>query len=123
MTISENLIERGPPNSNKKSMTGALHGLDMVALRVLPEAFDKMSVEHAEDILARTGESNRSIAWMNSQSDAPKSANTADTFVIKTRTGKVGLLQLINTSDDLQAITMRYRLRTPIENGANIQRP
>jgi len=90
-----------------------LVGLDMVARRVLPRSFDDMSIEEVQEILNRRPAEKSELAWMSPQTG---SANQADTFVIKTRDGNTGLLQIVKTSSLLQFAMIRYRMSV-IPNG------
>ena len=79
----------------------------MVARRVLPRSFDEMSVERVKEILNRRPAEKSEFAWMSPQTGTE---DQPDTFVIKTRDGNVGLLQIVRTSSLLQFIMIRYRI-------------
>jgi len=84
-----------------------LIGLDMVARRVLPRSFDEMSVERVKEILNRRPAEKSELAWMSPQTGTE---DQPDTFVIKTRDGNLGLLQIVRTSSLLQFAMIRYRI-------------
>ncbi len=84
-----------------------LVGLDMVARRVLPRSFDEMSIEKLKEILNRRPAEKSELAWMSPQTGTE---NQPDTFVVKTRDGNVGLLQIVKTSVLLQFAMIRYRI-------------
>lgn len=93
--------------TSRPSTIVQLVGLDMVARRVLPESFDEMSVEKVEEILNRRPEEKSELAWMSPQTGTE---HRPCTFVIKTRDGNVGLLQIVKTSSLLQFAMIRYRI-------------
>ena len=93
--------------SSRPNRIVQLVGLGMVARRVLPGSFDEMSIEEVQDILNRRPEEKSEMAWMSPQSGT---ANRPDTFVIKTRGGNVGLLQIVKSSSLLQFAMIRYRI-------------
>jgi len=89
-----------------------LIGLDMSPLRVLPESFDEMSLDELKEFKSR---------WPRLLEYAtltpPLSVQSwPSTFVITTKSGTTGLLQITDTSDNLASITFRYRLARPTES-------
>ncbi len=93
--------------ASRPSKIVQLIGLDMVARRVLPRSFDEMSVEKIKEILDRWPVEKAERAWMSPQTGTE---DQPDTFVIKTRNGNVGLLQIVRTSSLLQFAMIRYRI-------------
>lgn len=81
-------------------------GLGIIDRQVLPDAFHDMTVEQAEEIVNRLPQQS-GVAWMMEDTDASLGA---ETFVIKTRTGRLGLLQIAETNHAQQSIRVRYRL-------------
>jgi beta-lactamase regulating signal transducer with metallopeptidase domain len=81
-----------------------LVGLDMTALRVLPNSYDEMTVTELKELLARWP-GRESQAYMLSLTDPRR-----DTYAIATKSGAMGLLQIKPTGDDQNSIVFRYRL-------------
>jgi hypothetical protein len=90
-----------PPNGLE------LDGLDMVALLVVPSAFDEMTVEDVRDLIGRYPQEERNIAWMSRWSEVRRKPST---YAFKTRDGSLGLLQILESKGDPEAIVFRYRL-------------
>lgn len=82
-------------------------GLDMCVLRVSSEAFDKLSVEHARNIVERQLGEQGTLSWMDSWPADPAGPHT---WIFKTREGGMGLLQFVEPIDEPGSITFRYRL-------------
>lgn len=92
-----------PPPKNRMQLVG----FEMTALRVSGKAFERMSVERVGEIMDRAIGERGDLAWMALwPADAPEPY----TWAIRTREGRVGLLQIVKTSNDPQTITFRYRL-------------
>ena len=66
-----------------------------------------MSVEKVKEILNRRPAEKSERAWMSPQTGTE---DRPDTFVIKTRDGNVGLLQIVKTNALLQFAMIRYRI-------------
>ena len=65
-------------------------GFDMTEVRIPPQSFDELTVEDAREILQRVPEQkSKSVRMLNFEN----LAEPPDTYVFKTRTGMVGLLQ------------------------------
>lgn len=94
-----------PPPPRKNPIQ--LMGLDMIALRVSEKAFDTLSVERVHEIVSRRIGKQGPWAWMDPY---PEDAPELYTWAIQTRDQRVGLLQIIKTSEKPQSITFRYRL-------------
>lgn len=92
----------------------ALLGIDMIALPVSHSAFDRFTVERVREIVSRpldTGAGVR-LPCMTRRPDYPQ-----DTWVIQTRDGRAGLLQIVTSSNDPRTVIFRYRLADVGEEG------
>lgn len=83
-----------------------LIGLDVLSMRVLPRAFDEMSVEKARDVLGRSPQK-PSTQWMTIDINL---AEPPDTFLIQTRDGTLGLLQIEETDKAPGKLTVTWKL-------------
>lgn len=92
-----------PPRKNPIQLVG----LEMTALQVSERAFDRLSVERVREIVNRPIGKQGTVAWMDPW---PEDAPGLCTWAIKTRDGRVGLLQIVKISAKPQSITFRYRL-------------
>lgn len=84
----------------------SLIGMRMRERKVLPAAFDTMTVPEAWEILRRYPETSE-YAWMSPTADIP---HLPDTFVVRTSKGRIALLRLWETAEDGSSITIHYRL-------------
>lgn len=94
-----------PPPPRKNPIQ--LIGLDLTAMQVSETAFDTFSVERAREIVNRAIGKRGPVAWMDPY---PEDAPGRYTWAIQTRDHRVGLLQIVKTSEKPQSITFRYRL-------------
>jgi beta-lactamase regulating signal transducer with metallopeptidase domain len=106
-----NTIEMGYAASDGGSPPGpsttlVLFGLDMLSMRVLPRAFDEMTVEKARDVLGRSPEK-PSTHWMMIDLNLPE---RPDTFLVQTRDGSVGLVQIEETDKAPGKLTVTWKL-------------
>jgi hypothetical protein len=79
----------------------------MIEARILPQAFDVLTVEAAREILDRMPANRDSTARMAINPDL---LERPDTFAFKTREGVVGLLQIEADRKDEGKLTIQYRL-------------
>jgi len=84
-----------------------LVGLDMLALPVTSEAFNRLGVERVKEILDRPTWPQGTTSWMD---PSPEGATGPCTWAIKTRDGRVGLLQIEANGTEPQTVTFRYRM-------------
>ncbi len=85
-------------------ITLALVGLDTTAICVLPGSFEEMTVPELKDIVARRAERG-SPAHMLVRDDPRR-----DTYIIVTKSGRSGILQIEAIGEDHSSIAFRYRL-------------
>jgi hypothetical protein len=85
-----------------------LVGQEMDTFSILPDAFEKISTQTAQELLSR---------WPRRQQYPhmlpvldPDSRTDKSTFLICMKSGRIGLLQFMGTADDLSSITLRYQL-------------
>jgi hypothetical protein len=92
-------------NDSKSSRSATVHlvGLDMNALCVLPSSFEEMTLPELKDLVARWPQLEHT--WMGLLSEPRR-----DTYVIVTKSGTMGLLQIKAIGDQHDSIAFRYRL-------------
>ena len=99
---------RMPSTSGRKNgdrgNTLALVGLDTTAICVLPGSFEELTVLELKDIVARRA-GYGSSGHMTLLNDPFR-----DTYIIVTKSGRFGMLQVEAIGDDHSSIAFRYRL-------------
>jgi hypothetical protein len=91
-------------SKSSRSATIDLVGLEMNALCVLPSSFEEMTLPELKELVARWPLRDEG-AWMGSLSEPRR-----DTYVIVTKSGTMGLLQIRAIGDQHDSIAFRYRL-------------
>ncbi|HET6327362.1 MAG TPA: hypothetical protein VFG04_21955 [Planctomycetaceae bacterium] len=87
-----------------RSTTLALIGLDMNALAILPSSYEEMSLAELKDLIARYPP-HTDQAWMAYHAEPRR-----DTYVIATKSGTMGVLQIKAIREEGGGIAFRYRL-------------
>ncbi len=87
-----------------RSTTLALIGLDMNALAILPSSYEEMSLAELKDLIARYP-AHTDQAWMAYHAEPRR-----DTYVIATKSGTMGVLQIKAIREEGGGIAFRYRL-------------
>lgn len=88
----------------------SLVGLGMRNREVTAEAFDTMSIEAAREILDRVIDPREVMAYFGPHPSPPQRGEPA-TYVFETRTGEIGLLQIVTPADRPDSVTFKYRLK------------
>jgi len=92
--------------------------LDARDALVTAEAFSSLTLAHAKDILARNPSS-----FQLTHMSPPLSANASPaTYLFETKSGLIGLLQILKVGERLSSISFRYELaHTPVKPSADQQ--
>ncbi len=96
-----------PPGFARPPVKVQLRGFDMEVFRVLPNSFDTLTVEQVADFVSRWKSQSvvRGLLLSRNVAERP------DTFAIKTRNGRLGVVQLTAVKNDPDSLMVRYRLQ------------
>jgi hypothetical protein len=100
----------GAPKPSRPRLPFALIGVEMIAVRIVPQSFDELTVEGVREILERTPESSNKWTWMGGD---PYLLERPDTFAFRSRDGVIGLLRFLEPDGPDDLPTIEYRLEPP----------